>query len=66
MKTTSLRNGATRLAGTGEGLARADIKNLLYLLVDVVIQFGIERHQRFIKEIFYDPERKRRSLASAR
>ena len=50
----------------GEGLARADIKNLLYLLVDVVIQFGVERHQRFIKEIFYDPERKRRSLASGR
>jgi type IV secretion system protein VirB11 len=50
----------------GEGLARADIKNLLYLLVDVVIQFGVERHQRFIKEIWYEPERKRRSLASAR
>jgi type IV secretion system protein VirB11 len=50
----------------GEGLARADIKNLLYLLVDVVIQFGVERHQRFIKEIWFEPERKRRSLASAR
>jgi len=50
----------------GEGLARADIKNLLYLLVDVVIQFGVERHQRFIKEIWFEPERKRRSLASDR
>src|SRR5260221_13216916 len=50
----------------GSELARSDIKNLLYLLVDVVIQFGIERHQRFIREIYYDPERKRRSLASAR
>lgn len=50
----------------GQELARADIKNLLYLLVDVVIQFGVERHQRFIKEIWFDPERKRRSLASAR
>jgi type IV secretion system protein VirB11 len=50
----------------GQELARADIKNLLYLLVDVVIQFGVERHQRFIREIYYDPERKRRSLASAR
>ena len=50
----------------GQELARADIKNLLYLLVDVVIQFGVERHQRFIKEIYFDPERKRRSLASAR
>jgi type IV secretion system protein VirB11 len=46
----------------GEGLARADIKNLLYLLVDVVIQFGVERHQRFIKEIWFGPDRKRQVL----
>lgn len=45
----------------GRELARADIKSLLYLLVDVVIQFGVERHERFIKEIWYDPERKRRA-----
>ncbi|MEO7205273.1 MAG: P-type DNA transfer ATPase VirB11 [Steroidobacteraceae bacterium] len=43
----------------GRELARADIKSLLYLLVDVVIQFGVERHERFIKEIWYQPERKR-------
>lgn len=49
----------------GQELARADIKNLLYLLVDVVIQFGVEHHERFVKEIWYDPERKRRSLAAA-
>jgi type IV secretion system protein VirB11 len=50
----------------GQELARTDIKHLLYLLVDVVIQFGVEHHQRFIKEIWYDPARKRRSLAAAR
>lgn len=50
----------------GAELARADIKSLLYLLVDVVIQFGVERHQRFISEIWYDPHRKRRSLAQTR
>lgn len=44
----------------GRELARSDIKSLLYLLVDVVIQFGVERHERFIKEIWFDPERKRR------
>lgn len=44
----------------GRELARSDIKALLYLLIDVVIQFGVERHQRFIKEIWFDPERKRR------
>jgi type IV secretion system protein VirB11 len=43
----------------GRELARNDIKSLLYLLIDVVIQFGVERHERFIKEIWYQPERKR-------
>jgi len=50
----------------GQELARRDIKSLLYLLVDVVIQFGVERHQRYVKEVWYAPERKRRSLAAAR
>jgi type IV secretion system protein VirB11 len=49
----------------GSELSRRDIKNLLYLLVDVVIQFGVERHERFIKEIWYEPERRRRGLAAA-
>jgi type IV secretion system protein VirB11 len=44
----------------GRELARTDIKSLLYLLIDVVIQFGVERHERFIKEIWFDPERKHR------
>jgi type IV secretion system protein VirB11 len=44
----------------GRELARSDIKSLLYMLIDVVIQFGVDRHERFIKEIWYDPERKRR------
>jgi hypothetical protein len=42
----------------GSELARQDIKSLLYLLVDVVIQFGVENHERFIKEIWYEPQRK--------
>jgi type IV secretion system protein VirB11 len=50
----------------GRELARQDIKSLLYLLVDVVIQFGVERQQRFIKEIWYEPGRKRTSLPAAR
>jgi type IV secretion system protein VirB11 len=44
---------------SGRELARSDIKSLLYLLIDVVIQFGVEQHQRFIKEIWFEPERKR-------
>jgi type IV secretion system protein VirB11 len=44
----------------GRALARRDIKSLLYLLVDVVVQCGLERHQRVIREIWFDPARKRR------
>jgi type IV secretion system protein VirB11 len=47
----------------GRELARHDIKSLLYLLVDVVIQFGVERHERFVKEVWYEPAHKRRSPA---
>ena len=47
----------------GAELARADIKSLLYLLVDVVIQFGVDGRRRYVKEVFYDPARKRRTLA---
>jgi type IV secretion system protein VirB11 len=46
----------------GRDLARADVKQLLYLLVDVVIQCGLERHERFVKEIWFQPARKRRGL----
>lgn len=48
----------------GRGLSREDIKSLLYLLVDVVLQCGVERHQRSIKEIWYRPERKRSGQAA--
>jgi type IV secretion system protein VirB11 len=48
----------------GAQLAREDIKSLLFLLIDIVIQFGVERHERFIREIWFDPRRKRRGLAA--
>jgi type IV secretion system protein VirB11 len=47
----------------GRDLARTDIKSLLYLLVDVVIQCGLERHERFVKEVWFQPARKRRGTA---
>lgn len=49
----------------GRELARVDIKSLLYLLIDVVIQFGVERQERFIREIWFDPKRRRRGLEDA-
>jgi type IV secretion system protein VirB11 len=42
----------------GRSLARRDIKRLLYLLIDVVIQCGLERHKRVVREIWYQPQRK--------
>jgi type IV secretion system protein VirB11 len=49
----------------GQEMARTEIKSLLYLLIDIVIQFGIEQRQRCIKEIWYEPARKRRGMAAA-
>jgi type IV secretion system protein VirB11 len=49
----------------GRDLARSDIKSLLYLLIDVVIQFGVDFHERFIKEIWYEPQRRHASAVSA-
>jgi type IV secretion system protein VirB11 len=49
----------------GRELARGDIKALLYLLVDVVIQFGVEGRQRYVKEVWYEPERKRTTWRNA-
>jgi type IV secretion system protein VirB11 len=48
----------------GAELPREDIKSLLYLLVDIVIQFAVVRHERFIREIWYKPERKRQGLSA--
>lgn len=44
----------------GQELARADITQLLTLLIDVVVQFSVRDHERFIQEIWYDPSRKHR------
>jgi type IV secretion system protein VirB11 len=44
---------------SGGDLPRPEIKSLLYLLVDIVVQFGIVGRQRCIQEIYYDPERQR-------
>jgi type IV secretion system protein VirB11 len=48
----------------GQELARGDILNLLYVLVDVVIQFEVQGHERLVKEIWYAPERKHQALAN--
>jgi type IV secretion system protein VirB11 len=49
----------------GQELARSEIKQLLYLLIDVVVQFGVENRRRCIKEVWYEPARKHGLLASS-
>lgn len=48
---------------SGRQLARRDIHKLLHLLIDVVIQCGLERHRRSIREIWFRPESTRRTPA---
>ncbi len=50
-------------SAAGAQLPRADILNLLTLLVDVVVQFGVERRERFIRDVWYDPQRKHSQAA---
>lgn len=68
---TSLHAGSCALAfeqmalmirehGGSGGLDFAEIKRLLTLVVDVVVQFGHSAAGRFIQEIHYDPLRKKR------
>jgi type IV secretion system protein VirB11 len=49
----------------GAELAPADIKHLLYQLVDVVVQFGRDGRERVITEVWYEPARKRSSASAA-
>ena len=52
-------------SSAGSGLARRDIKSLLYLLVDVVIQCSVRAHQRVVSEVWFDPQRRLRRRADA-
>ena len=44
----------------GQSLQTQDVWSLLYSLVDVVMQFGFDGKNRFVKEVWYDPSVKRR------
>ena len=47
----------------GQSLSTADVWSLLYSLVDIVMQFGFDGKNRFVKEVWYDPGAKRRAAA---
>jgi type IV secretion system protein VirB11 len=52
-------------SAAGRELARCDIRNLLYMLIDEVIHFECRRHERFIREIWYEPGRKLQTTDTA-
>jgi hypothetical protein len=49
---------------SGRELARREIRNLLFALIDIVIQFSCRRRERCIEEIWYEPAFKRRGMQS--
>ena len=52
-------------SSAGRALARRDIISLLYLLVDVIIQCGLEGHRRVVRDIWFNPARECRPRGSA-
>ena len=48
-----------RETGAGGGLTMDEIKRLLHLVVDVVVQFDRDDSGRFISEIHYEPRTQR-------
>jgi type IV secretion system protein VirB11 len=52
-------------SAAGRELSRSDIKELLYLSIDIVIQFDTQGRERFVREIWYEPARKRCAVAQS-
>jgi hypothetical protein len=48
-----------RESGAGGGLRMNEIKWLLSVVVDVIVQFDRDERGRFISEVFYEPRRQR-------
>ncbi|MDQ2736052.1 MAG: Flp pilus assembly complex ATPase component TadA, partial [Pseudomonadota bacterium] len=48
-----------RESGAGGGLRMSEIKWLLGVVVDVVVQFDRDERGRFISELYYEPRRQR-------
>jgi type IV secretion system protein VirB11 len=70
---TTIHSGSARMAfeqlalfiresDGGAGMDRSDVKHLLYMCVDVVVQICNLRGKRIVTEIDYDPERKKRLM----
>jgi type IV secretion system protein VirB11 len=52
-------------SSAGSTLSREDIKSLLYMLVDVIVQFKNIDGQRVVTKVYFDPLRKRSGIANS-
>lgn len=50
-------------SSSGSTMAREDIKQLLFMCVDIIVQIKNVRGKRVVTEIYYDPEFKRSQMA---
>ena len=50
-------------SSSGATMSREDIKQLLFMCVDIIVQIKNVRGKRVVTEIYYDPEFKRRQMA---
>ncbi len=50
-------------SASGSTLSREDIKQLIFLCVDIIVQIKNVRGKRVMTEIYYDPEFKRKQMA---
>lgn len=50
-------------SSSGSTMSREDIKQLLFMCVDIIVQIKNVRGKRVVTEIYYDPEFKRRQMA---
>lgn len=50
-------------SSSGATMSRDDIKQLLFMCVDIIVQIKNVRGKRVVTEIYYDPEFKRRQMA---
>jgi type IV secretion system protein VirB11 len=55
-----------RESGAGGGLRMNEIKWLLGVVVDVIVQFDRDERGRFISEVFYEPRRERSNCGLGR
>lgn len=50
-------------SSSGNSMSRSDIKQLLFMCIDIIVQINKVNGKRVVTEIYYDPEFKRQQMA---